>query len=250
MRSSVFAIALLAASAVASPIKNVRDVQTDVVYVTQTFYVTAGAGHGYRKNRHTSIQTQTTPVVVVTETPSPTPEAQAPAPEPQTPDTPTVAEVPGPSPTPSAYSAGDDYISRAVNSHNVHRSNHSAGAVSWDTELASIAAQIASSCVFQHDTTTGGGDYGQNIAAGNTPEEITKIVSDGWYNSEVDLYNQYGAASPDMSNFEAWGHFSQIVWKDTDRIGCATQQCPNGVSGAGNNVPPYFTVCNYRKTGK
>jgi len=53
-----------------------------------------------------------------------------------------------------------------------------------------------------------------------------------------------------MSNFEAWGHFSQVVWVASTTIGCATQQCPNGVSGAGDNVPPYFTVCNYKDTGK
>jgi len=252
MRSSFFAIALFAASAVASPIQKVRNIKTDIVYVTQTFYVTAGAG--YRNHKHTRVQTQTPPpVVVVTEVPQPAPAPEAPAPEPEAPPAPapapSVDAAPGPSSAPSTYVPGDDYISRAVNAHNVHRANHSAPAVTWDTELASIAAQIASSCKFEHDTSTGGGGYGQNIAAGTPAEEVAKVVSDQWYNSEVDLFPQYGAASPDMSNFHAWGHFSQVVWKDTDRIGCATQQCSGGVSGVGGNVPPHFTVCNYRKTG-
>ncbi|KAI9785503.1 MAG: hypothetical protein M1839_009244 [Geoglossum umbratile] len=255
MRSSVFAIALLAASVVASPILKIRDTETDVVYVTQTFYVTAGQGH--HKHQRTRFRAKTSPPAIVTETPTPqpVPAPEAPAPEPEAPapeapaPAPSAEAAPGPVPSPVAYVPGNDYISRAVNSHNVHRANHSAGAVSWDTELASIAAQIAASCKFEHDTSTGGGGFGQNIAAGTPPENVAKVVSDQWYNSEVALFTQYGIASPDMGDFHAWGHFSQVVWKDTDRIGCATQQCSGGVSGVPSNVPPYFTVCNYRNTG-
>src|SRR5579862_6704245 len=119
MRSSVFAIALLAASAVASPIRLVREVvDTDVVYVTQTFYVTPGE-QGYRKHRHTQVQTQSSPVVVVTETPPPpTPEVPAQTPAAPSPDaTPSPSSTP--SPAPSSAPSGNDYITDAVNSHNV-----------------------------------------------------------------------------------------------------------------------------------
>jgi uncharacterized protein YkwD len=151
MHSSVFAVALLVASVVASPIQRVRDVvDTDVVYVTQTFYATVGTGQGYRKHKHTEVQTQSAPTVVVTGTPTPPPAPEDPATP--APATPSADAAPGPSSTPSAYVPGNDYTSNAVNSHNVHRSNHSAPAVAWDTDLASIAAQIASSCVFAHDT--------------------------------------------------------------------------------------------------
>jgi hypothetical protein len=70
-----------------------------------------------------------------------------------------------------------------------------------------------------------------------------------FYNNEVNLFNGlYGQASPDMSNFEKWGHFSQIVWKNTERFGCYTQYCP-GLANVGSNVSPYFTVCNYAPPG-
>ena len=59
-----------------------------------------------------------------------------------------------------------------------------------------------------------------------------------------DLYNQN---APDMSNFENWGHFSQIVWKSTKSVGCYTQSCPQGV--APYDIK-YFTVCNYSPPGK
>lgn len=96
----------------------------------------------------------------------------------------------------------------------------------------------------------GGGGYGQNIAAGVDSTGVNRVITDMFYNGEVNYYNGlYGEASPDMSNFEHWGHFSQIVWKSTTEVGCATQHCPGGLANTGSNVPPYFTVCNYKSPG-
>lgn len=70
------------------------------------------------------------------------------------------------------------------------------------------------------------------------------------YNGEVNNYpGPYGSDNPDLSNFESWGHYSQIVWRSTASVGCATQYCPQGLSGAGAGVPPYFTVCDYYPAG-
>jgi len=70
------------------------------------------------------------------------------------------------------------------------------------------------------------------------------------YNGEIGWFPlPYGQAQPDMTNFESWGHFSQIVWKSTTQVGCATQYCPNGLANTGGDVSPYFTVCNYSPPG-
>jgi hypothetical protein len=114
--------------------------------------------------------------------------------------------------------------------------------------MASIAAQIAASCVYAHDTSTGGGGYGQNIGAGAPPEDIPAMITNEMYNDEIGFYPGYGS-EPDMGNFEKWGHYSQIVWKSTTGVGCATQYCPNGLANTGGNVSPYFTVCNYSPPG-
>ena len=98
-----------------------------------------------------------------------------------------------------------------------------------------------------------GGGYGQNIAAGVDASGIDRVITDMFYNGEVNWYNGlYGQAQPDMTNFEHWGHFSQIVWKGTSNVGCATVDCssaPNGLQNTGGSVPPYFTVCNYDSPG-
>lgn len=71
-----------------------------------------------------------------------------------------------------------------------------------------------------------------------------------FYNGEVSWFDGlYGAANPDMTNFEHWGHFSQIVWKASTHVGCATQYCSGGLANVGSDVSPYFTVCNYKGPG-
>lgn len=50
-----------------------------------------------------------------------------------------------------------------------------------------------------------------------------------------------------MTNFESWGHFTQVVWQDTSTVGCATQLCASGTIFSG--AKSYFTVCNYANAG-
>lgn len=97
-----------------------------------------------------------------------------------------------------------------------------------------------------------GGGYGQNIAAGVKADNISAIITDLFYNGEVGWYpeSNYESATADMSNFEKWGHFSQIVWKGTTKFACATQDCTSqGLANVGSDVAPFFTVCNYQDPG-
>ena len=78
---------------------------------------------------------------------------------------------------------------------------------------------------------------------GNPDSEVAKVISDQFYNNEMeDFASLYGQANP-SANFEAWGHFSQVVWKGTQTVGCYTASCPNLDGGA-------YTVCNYQPEGK
>lgn len=71
-----------------------------------------------------------------------------------------------------------------------------------------------------------------------------------WYNGELPLWpaSDYGKANPDMSNFESWGHFSQLVWKESQQLGCYTQFCPQGTMSP--DMDAWYTVCNYYPAGK
>jgi hypothetical protein len=82
------------------------------------------------------------------------------------------------------------------------------------------------------------------------------VITELFYNNEVGNFDGlYGQGTPsninDGSAFDGWGHFSQIVWKSTTQIGCATYDCSGrGLANTGGSVPPHFTVCNYKPAGK
>jgi hypothetical protein len=103
----------------------------------------------------------------------------------------------------------------------------------------------------------GGGGYGQNLAMWGSSENpeafgatasVARAASNGWYNGELNDFpsSDYGKDSPNMANFEKWGHFSQLVWAETKKVGCATHFCePGTMSGLGS----WYTVCNYYPAG-
>lgn len=199
------------------------------------------------------------PVVQPVETPEPEPE-----PEPVV-ETPVVeepvVEVQQPEATPEqtqetevvdSAPAGSAQAA-SLNAHNVHRTNHSAPAVTWDSNLASYAQQLTDTCNYHHDTKIGGGGYGQNIAmsasTGTLPgdaDALQRAITGLWYNDEFNWYPSFGA-NPDMTNFEKWGHLSQIVWASTTTIGCAISYCDPGKLADG--MKGWFVVCNYGPAG-
>ncbi|KAK5955932.1 hypothetical protein OHC33_002505 [Knufia fluminis] len=152
------------------------------------------------------------------------------------------------------------YIDTVIRHHNRHRANHTADPLTWDPALAATAKKIADGCIYAHDTATdcppnedGSAQacYGQNIGAGYLPVQMGSIITDGFYNGEVNYYTYYGG-EPDTATLHQWGHFSQIVWRDTETVGCYTTDC--SANGLGNidpstNIRPFFTVCNYGPPG-
>lgn len=161
-----------------------------------------------------------------------------------------------PAPTSTVPGNSDNsstYITPILQQHNNHRANHSVKDLIWDYGLANTAQVIAQSCYYAHNTTANGGGYGQNIGAGYYPSQVPAMLTNGMYNGEIPFYPGYnyvnGTADPDMTNFNKWGHFSQIVWNSTTKVGCFTQYCPGGLAQTNSNVRPYFTVCNYSPPG-
>lgn len=72
---------------------------------------------------------------------------------------------------------------------------------------------------------------------------------DMWYNGEINKFlpSYYGEATPDMSDFEGWGHFSQLVWKNTESLGCYAKLCAKGTMYS--DMDAWYMVCNYRPAG-
>jgi hypothetical protein len=89
-----------------------------------------------------------------------------------------------------------------------------------------------------------GGDYGENLfwVSGSHPEP--SVVVDSWY-SEVDCYT-YGtfmgtdSCGAACDRFGGCGHYTQVVWRDTQRIGCGMATCSGGAE---------IWTCNYDPPG-
>ncbi|KAI0015218.1 PR-1-like protein [Xylariomycetidae sp. FL0641] len=212
--------------------------------------------------------TQDVVMVTVTppaNTPAPTPVNEGPVIVTQTVQAnaaPTVQDVAA-SPSPKTQQAqtasepaADDMPSMAVYHHNLHRSNHSAPEMTWVDKWAGYASNTAASCNFAHDMSQGGGGYGQNIAmwglssgaqALGDAGAIKMATTDMWYNGEYFKYPGFGEEVTDMSDFEGWGHLSQLLWKDSTELGCAAQFCPKGTMF--DDMDSWFMVCNYGPPG-
>lgn len=115
--------------------------------------------------------------------------------------------------------------------HNELRANHHAPPLVWDDQLAHYAQRYANQCRFQHSH----GSFGENIAAGY-PSVSAAIRA--WYGE----HKEYSYRHPGFSY--QTGHFTQLVWKSSRKLGCGYAACEGR-----NGTPGYFLVCEYSPAG-
>ncbi|KAK6534306.1 hypothetical protein TWF281_005634 [Arthrobotrys megalospora] len=235
MRSVVLSIAVLAASALAYPVKEcTRKVNrhTTVQYVdltvTKTVYVTGGAA----PTKHAAPKPKVTTVVYVAPPPVETPayqppvyNAPAPEPKPEPKPSPQPAPKPAPAPAPAPVAPTSD-DQKCLDAHNKFRAAHGAPALSWNQEMADFARDKTQDCTMHHS----GGPYGENLAFGYS--DVTAAIT-AWYDEK----NQYNAANPGFQM--ATGHFTQLIWKATSEIGCYNRQCGGS----------QYLMCEYKTPG-
>lgn len=118
-----------------------------------------------------------------------------------------------------------------LKAHNKWRALHHAPKLVWDDKLANYAENHARYCVFKHSSSP----YGENLAAGY--HSIDDAI-EAWYEERED----YSYTRPGFSS--ATGHFTQLVWKGTTKLGCSYVTC-NGK----NRTPGKYLVCEYSPAG-
>ncbi|XP_055482025.1 glioma pathogenesis-related protein 1 [Psammomys obesus] len=147
----------------------------------------------------------------------------------------------------------EDFIKECVHIHNQLRSRVTPTAtdmlyMSWDPKLAQIAKAWTSVCRFQHNPQLGSRLHpnftgvGENIWTGSLILFSASSAIKTWYN-EIEHY--------DFSTkkcTKVCGHYTQVVWADSYKIGCAVKFCPtvsgyNGISNAAH------FICNYGPGG-
>jgi glioma pathogenesis-related protein 2 len=128
-----------------------------------------------------------------------------------------------------------------LRSHNELRARHSAPAFRLDDRLNRYAQDwadhLAASGTFEHS----GGKYGENLYGVSSSSRIdgpaaAAGATDGWYGESAQYRYGSGFSS-------ATGHFTQLVWKSSTRLGCGMAR---GSNGSLNTV---YVVCSYDPPG-
>ncbi|KAG8183821.1 hypothetical protein JTE90_025705 [Oedothorax gibbosus] len=118
--------------------------------------------------------------------------------------------------------------------------------LSWHEEAASDAQRWSEACqLLLHDNVTGRwtddfGSCGQNIFVANVQVPWFFAIK-VWF-----MERQNFTYGEDLNNANVVGHYTQMVWYSTHKVGCGFNYCPV------NNITkfPYFSyVCNYCPIG-
>ena len=132
---------------------------------------------------------------------------------------------------------------RLLAAHNRERAALGIEPLAWDPELASHAAawgeQIAESDVLQHAPQDGDEPQGENLWAGSSGAYTLEAMVGEW---AVEKAAFRPGRFPEISRTGHWkdvGHYTQMVWRETDRVGCAVAE------GADFD----YLVCRYRTAG-
>ncbi len=121
-------------------------------------------------------------------------------------------------------------------------------ALVWDTDLAAVAQAYSeelarTDCGLTHS----GNEYGENLYWQRGSSPTAADVVEGWH-AEIACYD-YGpfmrGDSCDMACTSAMsasgcGHYTQVVWRATRRLGCGMATCSSGAE---------IWTCNYDPAG-
>uniref|UniRef100_A0A673U410 SCP domain-containing protein n=1 Tax=Suricata suricatta TaxID=37032 RepID=A0A673U410_SURSU len=144
----------------------------------------------------------------------------------------------------------EDFIKDCVRSHNKFRSEVNPRAsdmlyMTWDPVLARVAKTWARNCQFAHNTQLHSSfklhpnfsSLGENIWAGSLPQFSASSAITAWHN-EIEYYEF-------RTQKCTWvcGHYTQVVWAASYKVGCAVQFCPS-IHGTNIHDGAFF-ICNY-----
>ncbi|CAN0908936.1 Pathogenesis-related leaf protein 6 [Linum grandiflorum] len=106
----------------------------------------------------------------------------------------------------------------------------------WDPNLAAYAEYYANSRTGDCNIVNSGGPYGENLAKGSSSSFSVVSAVNLWVAGK----QYYDYASNTCIGGRECRHYTQVVWQNSVRLGCARAQCSNGW---------WFVTCNYDPPG-
>jgi uncharacterized protein YkwD len=127
------------------------------------------------------------------------------------------------------WSGQQTLMEETLNSHNYHRKVAGSAPLKWDNELFAHAQKwadhLAAKGYIYHDVYTRPDNEGENIGInwGTTTTPLS-VVIDRWVDEREIYYSRQGKQRIlGYHNYSKVGHWVQVIWKSTTRVGCAYQ---------------------------
>ncbi|GMY38834.1 pathogenesis-related protein 1-like [Fagus crenata] len=127
-----------------------------------------------------------------------------------------------------AQDSKEDYLT----AHNAARAEVGVPPLTWDDTVASYAQNYANQRIGDCNLVHSGGPYGENIAWGSGDLKGTDAVN-MWVGEKPNYdYNSNSCVGGECL------HYTQVVWRNSVRLGCAKVRCNSGGTFIGCNYDP------------
>ncbi|XP_076919225.1 pathogenesis-related protein 1A-like [Bidens hawaiensis] len=131
-----------------------------------------------------------------------------------------------------AQNSQQDYL----DAHNKARADVGVENMVWNDTVAAYAESYANQRIGDCNLVHSGGPYGENLAEGGGAFTATEAV-----NLWVDEKTFYDHTSNTCVEGNQCLHYTQVVWRNSDQLGCARVQCSNNGW--------WFVICSYYPPG-
>ena len=139
-----------------------------------------------------------------------------------------------------------DFQSECLTAHNEYRKRHGVPPLKLDKDLCKVSQQWANFLIsrnmLQHSNNS---SYGENLFSMTSSNPNFTVAGkepvESWY-SEIKYYNFGGEPSSLAS-----GHFTQVVWKESSRLGVAFAKSGGRVVVVANYDPPGNFIGDFSK---
>jgi hypothetical protein len=138
---------------------------------------------------------------------------------------------------------GSQFPARILAAHNAVRAEAGVPALAWDPALGAAAAnyamELALTNTFHHSDRRQRPNTGENLWMGTHGYYSFEAMVGGWSAERRFFMPGVFPTVSRSGNWEDVGHYTQMVWPTTTRVGCAVA----------SNAAEDFLVCRYSPAG-